>query len=482
MNVSFERRAMILSTVAVAGTLTVLVAALALALYSVYVRGVGVQLNDSLEEIRAYVGLHGAPGRADDLAHAVASRLVRPQAVVIVLDPQRRAEVRWSRAQDALNRSTATVALSARTQVRISTPNGVPAQLLVGLATLFGLAPVQAQFGQVSVVVRPSDTELTAAVGPFVPWFIVAEIAALVLGVALARFLTRQALRPLAEVTAALERFAAGDLTPQPVGRDGRQRLDALAKAYNGAIDQVARAFAERDRAQAGMRQFIADAGHQLRTPLTVIRGFTAILRRGDLRETGDYMRILDAMNRQSLAMGSLIDKLIMLERWESGQVPAVAEAIDIAQLVEDVVAPIGEAHPQRVTFEVKTAREAAIDPSDLAQAVTNLVDNALKYTRGAVAIRVFESGATVMVEVADEGPGMNADEAARAFERFYRGPKRDVEGSGLGLSIARRAIERARGTLTVDTAPERGSRFTIGLPAVPSRRNATLPRTPASV
>ena len=284
--------------------------------------------------------------------------------------------------------------------------------------------------------------------------------------------LTRQALRPLAEVTAALERFAAGDLTPQPVGTDGRHRLDALARAYNGAIEQVARAFAERERAQAGMRQFIADAGHQLRTPLTVIRGFTAILRQGDLREKGDYVRILDAMNRQSLAMGSLIDKLILLERWESGDEPVAAEAIDVTQLVEDVVSPIAEAHPARVVFELGEARSAAIDPSDLAQAVTNLVDNALKYAQGAVAVHVGGSESRVVIDVTDEGPGMNPDEVRHIFDRFYRGAnRRQIEGSGLGLAIARRAIQRAGGTLTVESAPDIGSRFRIELPAVGPRR-----------
>jgi signal transduction histidine kinase len=471
MNVSFERRAFILSTVAVAGTLTVMVFALALALYSVYVRGVGVQLNDSLDEIRAYVGLHGRPSSAEELAKAVASRLVRPQAVVYVLDPARRVEIRWSRATAG---ASATVTSSERSQVKVANPNGVPAQLLLGLATLFGLVAVQAQFGDISVIVRPSDVELVNSVAPFVPWFVIAELVALGAGIVLARLLTRQALRPLAEVTAALERFAAGDLTPQPVGTDGRHRLDALARAYNGAIEQVAHAFAERERAQAGMRQFIADAGHQLRTPLTVIRGFTAILRQGDLREKGDYVRILDAMNRQSLAMGSLIDKLILLERWESGNEPVAAEAIDVTQLVEDVVSPIAEAHPQRIRLELGEARSAAIDPSDLVQAVTNLVDNALKYTQGVVEVRVGGDGARLAIEVSDAGPGMNVEEARYIFDRFYRGAnRRHVEGSGLGLSIARRAIQRAGGTLTVESTPDVGSRFTIALPAVESRRTA---------
>ena len=342
--------------------------------------------------------------------------------------------------------------------MKISSPSGVLAQLLVGLATLYGLSPVQTQFGQVNVIVRASDSALVAEVGPFLPWLLLLELAALAFGFALARLLTREALRPLADVTAALERFASGDLTPQPVATDSRNRLDSLALAYNGAIEQVARAFAERERAQAGMRQFIADAGHQLRTPLTVIRGFTAILRQGDLRDTRDHERILDAINRQSLVMGSLIDKLILLERWERPGAAEAGEAIDVVQLVEDVVTPIGEANLERVRLHVGSAGSAAIDPSDLAQALTNLTDNALKYTEGPVDVRVSEADGRITIDVIDAGPGMTADETRHAFDRFFRGAnRREVEGSGLGLSIARRAIERAGGSLTVESAPRDG-------------------------
>ena len=139
----------------------------------------------------------------------------------------------------------------------------------------------------------------------------------------IARALTRQALRPLDDVTAALQRFASGDLTPQPIAADERHELGTLAAAYNGAIDQMERAFAARDRANASMRQFIADAGHQLRTPLTVVQGFIAILRRGGFESPADRDRILDTMNDQSRIMGSLIDKLILLERWESPEAHA---------------------------------------------------------------------------------------------------------------------------------------------------------------
>ena len=96
------------------------------------------------------------------------------------------------------------------------------------------------------------------------------------------------------------------------------------------------------------MRQFIADAGHQLRTPLTVVQGFIAILRRGGFESAADRERILDTMNDQSRIMGSLIDKLILLERWESPEAAPAAAPIDVGTLVADLVAPIADAHPDR--------------------------------------------------------------------------------------------------------------------------------------
>jgi len=280
-------------------------------------------------------------------------------------------------------------------------------------------------------------------------------------------------LRPLVDVTGALERFAAGDLTPQPIVANARESLGSLAVAYNGAIAQMEHAFGERDRANARMRQFVADAGHQLRTPLTVMRGFIAILRKGELRTPADRDRILETMHRQSQIMASLIEKLMLLDRWDAAPESATPpEAIDIGRLVGDVVTPIADTQPTRtVRIDAPAGPLAAIDPSDLTHALTNIVDNALKYTTGAIDVSVRRNGSSVVVEVVDEGPGMTPDEVRQAFERFYRGPRRDIDGSGLGLSIARRALERAGGKLELQSDPERGSRFTLTLPAAAPKR-----------
>jgi signal transduction histidine kinase len=178
-------------------------------------------------------------------------------------------------------------------------------------------------------------------------------------------------------------------------------------------------------------------------------------------------------MHRQSQIMASLIEKLMLLDRWDAApESAAPPEAIDIGRLVGDVVTPIADSQPTRIVrIDAPAGPLAAIDPSDLTHALTNIVDNALKYTTGAIDVSVRRNGSSVVVEVVDEGPGMTPDEVRQAFERFYRGPRRDIDGSGLGLSIARRALERAGGKLELQSDPERGSRFTLTLPAAAPKR-----------
>jgi two-component system OmpR family sensor kinase len=344
---------------------------------------------------------------------------------------------------------------------------GPLSRVILGLATAFGLQALHARVGDLYVIVKSNDAALVRTVGSFTIPLLIALAVAVVCASLVARALTQQALRPLDDVTSALERFASGDLTPQQIAADERQELGALAAAYNGAIAQMERAFAARDRANASMRQFIADAGHQLRTPLTVVQGFIAILRRSSAESITDRNHILDTMNDQGRIMGALIDKLILLERWESVETPATAATIDVGTLVADLVSPIADANPERhFVVSAQPGVLATIDPTELGYVVTNLTDNAVKYGRGQIDVRVRAADSTAVIEVADQGPGVPSTDAARVFDRFYRGAQRDVAGSGLGLAIVKRAVERANGTIALDSSPN-GSRFVVQLPRI---------------
>ncbi|MGA3038203.1 MAG: HAMP domain-containing sensor histidine kinase [Vulcanimicrobiaceae bacterium] len=460
---SIGRRLLVIATAEVAVILGALVVAFGIFAFSSYVGMVGADLRATMLQIHEEIP-DGVSLSAVEMARSVANRYLRGDVLIVFVDGAQRVSLYRSSRPDTppemLTRQRGDFSGDPK-------PRGPLAQPVLGLAYAFGLQWERARIDSVDVIVRPNDIVLFSAVDRFILPLIVALIFALMVAYAIARILTTQMLRPLLAVTAALERFASGDLTPQPIGADPRQEFGRLAVAYNGAIEQMERAFAERERANASMRQFIADAGHQLRTPLTVIRGFLGILLRGELRLPSDRERILATMSNQTQIMGSLIEKLMLLEQWESVD-STVARPIDVAQLVSDVAAPIAEANADRLMrIEARPGPLAAIDPGDLTHAVTNLLDNALKYTHGTIDVGVRTENGRVAVDVADEGPGIDSQAAVHVFDRFYRGDNRDIPGSGLGLAIAKRAIERAGGTLTLESDPGTGSRFTITLPRI---------------
>ncbi len=464
MTSRFGRRLVSLATVQIGVVFGVLILALALFAFNTYVVGLQSEADTTLAQLQTALHAGSARRNIGIARDVIESRYAHADLVIVLLDPAHRVAIFRKRRSDP----QATIVTARRSSLgndpRASGPLAAP---ILGLATAFGLRSAHATVGNLTIVVRHNEVALVSTTASFLLPVALALICAIVASFLLARVLVRQLIEPLVAVQRALDRFASGDLSAQPIAADLRAELAPLALAYNGAIAQMERAFADRDAANAAIRQFIADAGHQLRTPLTVIRGFIAILRKGELRSPEDRERILETMNRQSVIMGALIDKLMLLDRWERDEGAIVPrQSIDVAQLVADVALPLGEALPApRVLIEAQPGLLAAIDPSDLTHAITNLIDNALKYTNGEVRVRARSQGDSAIIEIADDGPGMAQAEVAHVFDRFYRGNRRDIDGSGLGLAIAKRAVERAGGSLTLDTDLQRGSTFTIRLP-----------------
>lgn len=457
-----------IQTLAAVETSLVLVGAIlagAFLAFGAYIRSVSNELHGTMAQLQTAMA-HASLPDAQAGGNFAASLLLGTASEIVFLDATTRVAVYRT------HRSDPRPVVTVRPRGDLSgdpRATGALARVILGLGTAFGLQPLYAHAGKLYVVVRSNDEALVNTVRSFLFPLLLALTLVVLCGIVVAAALTRQAMRPLDDLTAALQRFASGDLTPQRIAMDERRELGDLAAAYNGAIQQMERAFAERDRANASMRQFIADAGHQLRTPLTVVQGFIAILRRSGNESAPDRDRILDTMTDQSRIMGSLIDKLILLERWENVETPEGNAPIDVGRLVEDLVAPIADAHPER-EFAISTQPGvfATIDPIELGYVVTNLADNAVKYGQGRIDVAVRSHNSSAVIEVADCGPGIPSTDAARVFDRFYRGAQRDVAGSGLGLAIVKRAVERAHGTITLNSSPT-GSRFTVTLPRTSS-------------
>lgn len=338
-------------------------------------------------------------------------------------------------------------------------------EIVIGVGRAIGLPHARVPIPGGAILISPDIDRFGALLlwywSIMLPIGILAVIAAWFAGTRI----TARAVGPLAEVTGALRVIAAGDFSPQRL-LDGSGELRALTQAYNDVAYSLANATAERARTEAQMRQFIADAGHELRTPLTIIMGYLDALRKGIVQGSEGTAQTYATMLDESRKMRSLIEKLILLARLDRAPTMPLApvDLAAIARSAAETLAPIaqGRVHVSAGGPVIVTANEA-----ELHEAVKNVVDNALKYAPECpVSVRVTADGENACVEVEDRGPGMDPQDAAHAFDRFYRGSTRgENEGSGLGLAIARTAVERAGGAAEIDSAPGRGTIVRLRLP-----------------
>lgn len=236
----------------------------------------------------------------------------------------------------------------------------------------------------------------------------------------------------------------------------------------------------ERRRVDEVRRDFVANASHELRTPLTSIRGFVEALEDGGLEEPPTARRFLEKIRIHADRMAALVSDLLELSRLESGERPPAWEQVAPEEAVDEVVMALG-ALAKAKHIEMSTSVQAPpfeTDRDRLRGVLENLVENALKYTPagGHVSVSARPEDDTVVFEVADDGPGIEAPHLPRVFERFYRVDKarsRELGGTGLGLSIVKHLAESLGGTVSVASEPGQGSRFTVRLPA--SRREASV-------
>jgi two-component system, OmpR family, sensor kinase len=316
------------------------------------------------------------------------------------------------------------------------------------------------------VAFAPSLPLLLVSLIPYWRVVIAIAIVATVLSWLVGRVFAHQALRPISDVTDSLNALAGGDYTQRRFIAPGGDEIGTLTAAYNDAAANVAHAMNERRETEERMRQFVADAGHELRTPLTVIGGYIDVLRRGALTEPTIARQILGTMSIEKEHMRGLIDRLMRLARLDS-ETPPQSESIDLAELLRsqcDAARRLDET--REIDYSVEGASHVIADRTELGEALWNVVENALKYApESPIHLRAAKLDGHTTISVRDEGPGMTESERLHAFERFYRGDQRgELTGSGLGLAIAKRAVERAGGSIGIESAPRRGTTVTITL------------------
>ena len=338
-------------------------------------------------------------------------------------------------------------------QVFDSAPRDAGTSIGTGLIRLFGMPTIENAIPGGRVIVSPNPTRLFS------------EITQAVLLTVPAAVLTILALFGLAQV-AAREPTRSGS-AESGLGL-GTLELPAISAAYNAFAQNLERAVAERERTAENIRNFVADAGHELKTPLTVIIGYLDTLVAGLVTDPQDMHRVLEKTLGQCRRMRTTIERLTLLARLDRYE-PLEDGAIDVAALVLEVAESMRALVPNlnvEVPKDERLAR-AFIDEAGLREAIINVIDNARKYApQSPVEVHVSAPSDCVLVEISDEGPGMTRADLAHAFERFHRGStSTNVEGSGLGLAIAKRAIERANGRVTLTSRPGQGTTVAFYLP-----------------
>ena len=346
--------------------------------------------------------------------------------------------------------------------------------------------------------------------------------------------IVRASLRPLADIEKTARAIAAGDLSRRVPDQDPHTEVGQLGRSLNTMLAQIETSFDARTRSEAAarrseerMRQFVADASHELRTPLTAMRGYAEYYRqRGGLQaappppppappgqdaappaqeegpaasglassEAGgnggltraDMDRIMQRVEQESARMGVLVEDMLLLARLDQ-QRPIEHRPVDLLTLAADAVQDARIIAPDRdITLDVGSGAAFLVlgDEVRLRQVIGNLMNNALTHTPDGtpVAVRVLpgprEPVPSVVLEVADQGPGLRQDQAEHVFERFYRADQartRTAGGTGLGLAIVAALVAAHGGTVALKTAPGQGATFRITLPLDPEARDGQM-------
>jgi two-component system OmpR family sensor kinase len=285
-------------------------------------------------------------------------------------------------------------------------------------------------------------------------------------------FVVHLGLRPIKRMTETATAIAGGELSQRVPDVDPRTEAGELGVALNTMMTKIEDAFDQRTASEARLRQFIADASHELRTPVTTIRGYAELYRSGGLDDANELAQAMRRTEQESIRMGSLVEDLLLLARLD--QNPSLqAGAVDLGVLAVDAVTDARVVDPERpITASVAEGVAVDGDEDRLRQVVANLVGNALVHTPSGtpVRVRVERDGDQARLEVHDDGPGMPEPVTRRAFERFYRADparSRHAGGSGLGLSIVKAIVEAHHGRVAITSAEGAGTTVHVVLPLI---------------
>ncbi len=295
---------------------------------------------------------------------------------------------------------------------------------------------------------------------------------AIVLASAGGYFLARKSLAPVVAMSTQAGRIGAANLHERLAVQNDRDELGHLAQSVNGLLDRLSQSF-ERQR------RFMADASHELRTPVAILRGEAEVALSQQARSLEEYRESLGVLHQEAERLTHIVEDLFTLTRADAGQYPLQPRDFYLDELIAECVHSARTlALAKKICLNLEEASESPIhaDESLLRRMILNLLDNAIKYTPegGSVSVTCRRAGKEYALSITDTGGGIPADLQPRIFERFFRADKarsrteNDGGGAGLGLSISRWIAEAHHGRLQLTHSNSAGSTFTAYLPAEP--------------
>jgi two-component system sensor histidine kinase BaeS len=333
-------------------------------------------------------------------------------------------------------------------------------------STAFVAQPLTAVGNQTPVLVLTQQVE-TRPLGRAGTYLLGTSAFALIAAAVVAALLARRLTRPIAAMQTTAGEIAAGNLSARV---DVRSMPDDELASLARSIDTMA---AELESARGHERAFLLSISHDLRTPLTSIKGYAEAMSDGTIPSSPDAIRAADVIVTESQRLERLVADLLDLARLDAHQFSLAPRAVDAREVVDATVrgfVPSARDWDVRLLLTDRPPIPADLDPERLAQMVANLIENALKYARSEVRVDVVLADDHVVVRVDDDGPGIPEGEQDRVFERLYtaRGAPSRTVGTGIGLAIVHELAGAMGGSASCEALPEGGTRFVVRLP-VPS-------------
>lgn len=335
---------------------------------------------------------------------------------------------------------------------------------------------VAAEMGDSVLVFATPLEEVRQTVGRVSVILLGASVLSLVLIGLATTVVIRRAISPIDDMIDTAAAIGGGDLSHRIDTSSHDREVLRLSGALNDMLHQLEDAFAEKDASEHQLRRFVADASHELRTPLASIRGYSELYLTGAATDDDSVERAMTRIQSEAVRTGRLVEDLLLLARLDQGRELDRAE-VDLTSVVADAVADAEAVEPDRSISLALPDRAVTVvgDDARLRQVMANLLANTRDHAPGSpVEVSLTTDGHDAVIAVRDHGPGLDREQSAHVFERFWRADEvrnRQSGGSGLGLAILASIVEAHGGSIGVDAEPGAGATFTVRLPRDPVPR-----------